>query len=112
MFQNKLLGAWHQHDTDGLFESVATVSEGNDDVLYAVINRIINGNSKRYVERMGTRLFKTQRDSFFVDAGATYDGQNTDTNRTVTVSNGTNYTRGEKVLHHSKLQRVCFSCTN
>ena len=91
------IGAWHQHDTDGVFESVATVSEGNDDVLYAVINRIVNGNSVRYVERMGTRLYANQRDSFFVDAGATYDGQNTDTNRTVTVSNGTNYTRGEIV---------------
>ena len=91
------IGAWHQHDTDGVFESVATVSEGNDDVLYAVINRIVNGSSVRYVERMGTRLYANQRDSFFVDAGATYDGQNTDTNRTVTVSNGTNYTRGEIV---------------
>ena len=34
---------------------------------------------------------------FFVDCGATYDGTNTDTNQTVTISNGTNYTRGETV---------------
>ena len=91
------IGAWHQHDTDGTFESVACVSEGNDDVTYCVIKRTINGASKRYVERMGTRLFATQRDNFFVDCGATYNGTNTDTNRTVTVSGGTNYTKGETV---------------
>ena len=79
------LGAWHQHDTDGLFESVACVSEGNDDVTYCVIQRTIGGSTKRYIERMGTRLFPTQRDSFFVDAGATYNGINTDINRLVTI---------------------------
>ena len=91
------VGAWHQHDTDGTFESVATVSEGNDDVLYAIIKRTINGASVKYIERMGSRLYEKQRDSFFVDAGATYNGTNTDASRTVTISAGTNYTRGESV---------------
>ena len=91
------LGAWHQHDTDGTFESVACVSEGDDDVTYCVIKRTINGASKRYIERMGTRLFATQRDNFFVDSGATYDGTNTNNSNTVTVSGGTNYTKGETV---------------
>jgi hypothetical protein len=91
------IGAWHQHDTDGLFESVAVVSEGADDVVYCVIKRTINGATKRYIERMGTRIYATQRDSFFVDSGSTYDGTNTDNSRTVTISGGTNYTRGESV---------------
>tara|TARA_B100002051_G_scaffold276412_1_gene324412 strand:- start:11425 stop:13890 length:2466 start_codon:yes stop_codon:yes gene_type:complete len=91
------VGAWHQHDTDGTFESVATVSEGDDDVVYCVIKRTINGASKKYIERMGTRLYATQRDSFFVDAGATYNGTNTNTGRNVTISGGTNYTKGESV---------------
>ena len=91
------IGAWHQHDTDGLFESVACVSEGNDDVTYCVVKRTINGASKRYIERMGTRLFATQRDNFFVDAGATLDGTNTNTGQNVTISAGTNYTKGESV---------------
>ena len=91
------IGAWHQHDTDGTFESVACVSEGNDDVTYCIIKRTINGASKRYVERMGTRLFATQRDNFFVDAGATYNGTNTNTGQNVTISGGTNYTKGESV---------------
>ena len=91
------LGAWHQHDTDGTFESVACVSEADDDVTYCVIKRTINGATKRYIERMGTRLFKTQRDNFFVDAGATYNGTNTDTNKTVTISGGTTYVKGQSV---------------
>ena len=48
------VGAWHQHDTDGTFESVASVSEGNDDVVYCVIKRTIEGVQKKYIERMGT----------------------------------------------------------
>jgi len=91
------IGAWHQHDTDGTFESVAVVSEGNDDVLYCVVKRTINGATKKYVERLGTRLFNQARDCFFVDCGSTYNGTNTNTNQTVTISGGTNYTRGESV---------------
>ena len=91
------IGAWHQHDTDGTFESVACVSEGNDDVTYCIVKRFIDGAFVRYVERMGTRLFATQRDNFFVDAGSTYNGTNTNTGQNVTISGGTNYTKGETV---------------
>jgi len=68
------IGAWHQHDTDGLFESIAVVAEGNEDALYAIVNRTINGTQKRYVERMASRLFATPADAFFVDSGSTYNG--------------------------------------
>jgi hypothetical protein len=66
--------AWHQHDTDGVFESVAAVIEGNEDALYAVIKRTVNARTVRYVERMHSRFFVDAQDAFFVDAGATYDG--------------------------------------
>lgn len=68
------VGAWHQHDTDGSFESICVVAEGNEDVLYAIVQREIDGNDVRYVERMASRQFVDQEDAFFVDAGATYDG--------------------------------------
>ncbi len=68
------VGAWHQHDTDGTFESICVVAEGNEDVLYAIVRRTINGSSVRYVERMASRAFSAQADAFFVDAGATYSG--------------------------------------
>jgi len=84
------VGAWHQHDTDGTFESCCVVAEGNEDVLYVVVKRTVNGASVRYVERMRTRQFTAQADAFFVDCGATFDGTNT-TATTVTVSGGTTW---------------------
>ena len=68
------VGAWHWHDTDGVFESCTVVAEGGEDALYCVIRRTINGASVRYVERMASRQFTDQADAFFVDAGATYSG--------------------------------------
>ncbi len=91
------VGAWHQHDTDGTFESVTTVAEGSVDAAYCVIKRTINGNTKRYIERMGTRDYASQRDSFFVDSGLTYNGTNTNNSRTVTITSSGNYTKGSSV---------------
>lgn len=68
------IGAWHQHDTDGTFESCAVVAEGSEDMLYCVVRRTINGNSVRLVERMATRQFVDPADAFFVDCGLTYSG--------------------------------------
>lgn len=73
------VGAIHQHDTDGLFESCCVVSEGSEDVLYTVVRRLINGAQVRYVERQQTRQFATPADAFFVDSGATYSGAATAT---------------------------------
>ena len=91
------VGAWHQHDTDGSFESVAAVAEGNVDAVYCVVKRTINGATKRYIERMGTREYATQRDSFFVDSGRSYIGTNTNTAKTVTITSGGAYTKGSIV---------------
>lgn len=68
------IGAWHQHDTEGAFESCTVVAEGNEDYLYVVVKRTINGSQVRYVERMASRQFVNQQDAFFVDAGLTYSG--------------------------------------
>ncbi len=68
------VGAIHQHDTDGTFESCCVVAEGAEDVLYVVVNRTVNGSQTRYVERMASRQFATAADAFFVDSGATYSG--------------------------------------
>jgi len=82
------IGSWHQHDTfQGLFESIAVVAEVEEDVLYAVVKRTINGVDKRYIERLHTREFGDpdvsstdgQEDAFFVDSGLTYRGAPTST---------------------------------
>lgn len=73
------VGAWHQHDTAGTFESVACVAEGAEDAVYAVVRRTINGATARYIERMAPRLFGEPQNAFFVDSGLTYDGPPADT---------------------------------
>lgn len=65
---------WHQHTTDGVFESVCVVSENNEDALYAVVRRTVNGRSVRYIERLQSRSFAVQADAFFVDSGLSYSG--------------------------------------
>lgn len=70
--------AWHTHDTDGEFESVAVIAEGNEDVLYAVIKRTLGGRTVRTIERLRSRVFAEQEDAFFVDCGDTYEGAATD----------------------------------
>lgn len=73
------VNGWHHHDTDGSFESVCSVPEGNEDALYAIIQREIDGRTVRYVERKHSRQFDDLEDCFFVDAGSTYDGSPTTT---------------------------------
>jgi len=82
------VGAWHWHDTDGTFETCTSVAEGDEDALYVIVNRTINGTTKRYVERQQTRSFPDLDNAFFVDSGLKYDGTNTSAT-TVTVTGGT-----------------------
>lgn len=82
------LGAWHWHETDGTFESCTAVAEGDEDRVYVVVRRTINGSTKRYVERLASRRIDALEDCIFVDSALTYDGTNA-TSETVTVSGGT-----------------------
>jgi hypothetical protein len=94
---------WHRHDTDGFFESVCCITEGDEDVVYLLVRRTINGVTKRYVERMSTRFFESLKDAFFVDSGLTYDGRN-ETATTMTVTGGT-------IWDHTELLTVTASST-
>ena len=85
------VGGWHRHTTDGTFEAVACVSEGDEDILYAVINRTINGSSVRYIERMHERQITDLEDMFFVDSGLTYEGP------AATVFSGLSHLEGKTV---------------
>ena len=84
------IGSWHHHDTDGTFESCTCVAEGNEDVLYVVVKRLINGSNVRYIERLESRAITTIDKAFFVDSGATYNGTNT-TAVTMTVTGGSTW---------------------
>jgi len=85
------IGAWHQHSTDGVFESIAVVAESSEDYLYAVVRRTVGGLPVRYIERKRSRFFASQADQFIVDAGATYTGPST------TTINGLTWLEGKTV---------------
>jgi len=69
---------WHQHSTDGEFESVAVIPESTDEQMtYAIIKRKINNVDRRFVERLHSRMFTDVRDAFFVDSGLTHDDPKT-----------------------------------
>lgn len=65
---------WHQHETDGFVESVATVSEGGRDAVYLVVRRTVGEEELRYVERMEPRYTDSPENAFCVDSGLTYRG--------------------------------------
>lgn len=68
---------WHRHDTgaSGRFEHVCVVPEAEEDVLYVVVRRVINGVVVRYIERLESREITTwDEDVFFVDSGLSYSG--------------------------------------
>ena len=85
--------AWHRHTTDGLFESVCSIPEGDIDALYAIVQRTVELNgvdrTVRYVERRASRRIDAIEDCIFMDAAATYDGRNTsDETATLTTAGG------------------------
>lgn len=83
--------AWHQHNTNGTFESVASITEDGRDAVYIIVNRTINGGTKRYVERFEKRVVSDSADVFCVDSGLTYNGS------AATVISGLDHLEGEDV---------------
>jgi hypothetical protein len=85
MKEQEVVG-WAQHDTNGLFKSVASITEPAEtipgssvvatvDAVYFVVQRTVNGQTLQYIERMADRF---PQDGFkacwAVDAGLQYSG--------------------------------------
>jgi len=61
---------WHKHETDGEFESVCVIPENDGEKhLYVVVKRRLNGVTRRFVERLHSRMFSEVQEAFFVDSG-------------------------------------------
>lgn len=71
---------WSHFETDGLYSSIASVTEidannFSTDTVYTVVDRTINGNAVKYIERFVDRKFTNGRTSAWcVDAGLQYNG--------------------------------------
>ena len=66
--------AWHQHVTQGSYESIATIEEDFRGAPYVIVNRTIGGVTKRYVERMEPRDVTSPTNVWCVDSGLQYNG--------------------------------------
>lgn len=71
----KVLG-FAQHDTDGLFKSVATIPSEDEsyDELWVAVEREIDGEKRAYVEQAQPQFTADDtRTAFFVDSGISYN---------------------------------------
>ncbi len=71
--------AWHRHVTQGVVESVCSMTEpdgsgGYFDAVYLIVARTVGGGTRRYVERMAPRSFATIADAWFLDCALQYSG--------------------------------------
>jgi hypothetical protein len=88
--------AWHRHDFgDDTVERVCSVPEGDEDAVYVVVKRTINGVPKRYLERLSSRQVTDIRNFTGMDSHLTYDGTNQNTTQNMTLTGGTSWSHTE-----------------
>lgn len=74
--------AWSRATTAGKYKSTCVVRENGKDIHYFVVERTINGNTVKFLEREDEHQFSELSDAFCVDAGLTLDNPITITNMT------------------------------
>lgn len=91
------VNGWSHQHTDGKYLSVCSVPEGRDDSVYACVERVINGVTKRYVELFASRILDRYNGkaiisrAHFVDCGLEYNGTNVVAVNTLTITGGTTW---------------------
>ena len=75
---------WHKHTIGGTavsVESIACIRDDDQDQLWMIVRRTINGATARYIEILQPNfaLDDVIADAFFVDSGLTYSGASTTT---------------------------------
>ena len=92
--------AWHEHDfggTDAKCKSVAVIDvDTDDDQVWVIVERTINGATKKYVEYLTPYNFNSDLEEIhFVDSGLTYSGASTST------LSGLDHLEGETELYET-----------
>lgn len=74
--QEQEVVAWATWDTLGKFKWTTAMRPSStevNDAAYFVVERVINGNTVLFIERVASRRFTDVRDAYFVDSGLTLD---------------------------------------
>jgi hypothetical protein len=60
---------WATQSTQGLYKDVLTIQEDRSDVVYTVVQRLVNGRYSQFIEQLVRREFVDVEDAWFVDSG-------------------------------------------
>lgn len=66
--QEQNVWGWTQHVTDGKFLDCISISENGEDRVYFIVERVVQGVTKRFVERLAPHLWADVSDCVFLDA--------------------------------------------
>jgi len=89
------VSAWHRHTTDGFVESITSIPHETQDDVYLVVRREINGEQRRFVERMRPYFdYTEEKESFFVDSGVTVKAEE---GKTISYIEGLTHLAGKTV---------------
>ena len=109
---------WARAETDGNFESVAILPSGDDDTVFFVVQRTINGVTKRYIEKFASTAELTGgSESYLVDSSVLWQSA---TGPTTTVT-GLTHLVGKNVVifyprfdgfDHEVFEDVSFQAAN
>lgn len=65
--QEQNVWGWTLCETDGTVLSVCNISESGEDRVYLIVERLVGGVKRRFVERMASHTFDDQADAIFMD---------------------------------------------
>lgn len=89
---NQDVNCWTRFKTDGIIEDIAIIPSGKEyDEIYFIVNRTINGATKRFIEVLEPNFSYNNIDYIYSDCSLTYDGrQNTTLTLTTTTATAGN----------------------
>jgi hypothetical protein len=65
--QEQNVWGWTICETDGLIKSICSISENGEDRIYLLVDREVDGTTRRYVERMASHKWDDIADTCFMD---------------------------------------------
>lgn len=92
--EQKVYG-WSHFVTDGEYTDVCAIASGNNDVIYAVVKRTIDGSTKYYIEQFDKDKSESvsQQDYCMMDAATIING-----NAALSTVTGLSYLEGKEVF--------------
>lgn len=65
--QEQNVWGWTLCETDGLVKSICSINEGGEDRVYLIVERMVQGVARRFVERMASHRWESVDECCFLD---------------------------------------------